>query len=280
VDTSRDISSPAYFESTFRVDAATAAELSRQAQTASAHRGGGLAPAPPPGVVPSATPSPSPSLSAQAEWQKLMADRSSGAINDSQWSSYGRAREQELANLIASGKGSELPTSLAKPPDRQAFSDAGRAHDLNPLNAHLDSVFAAPLDASEYRFPAADKEPTDEQIQSDMTLKSALHAEGLPKSMVENIALNLRNSARALANETPAQEQMRIADNRSRLTAMWLRSGEGTFEENMALVDSELERVSANPALKPIVEAAARYFTPLDIDSLFQYAKYRASRQG
>ena len=40
---------------------------------------------------------------AQAEYAQLMADRSSGKINDAQWRTTGAKREQELANLIAAG---------------------------------------------------------------------------------------------------------------------------------------------------------------------------------
>jgi hypothetical protein len=95
--------------------------------------------------------------------------------------------------------------------------------------------------------------------------------------MVERIATNLRSSTAALANETPAQMQSRIDAAKARMTAMWAKEGT-TFDAAMQTIDAQLEQWSKNATLRPIIENAARFLTPLDLDAILQFAIHRGAR--
>lgn len=153
--------------------------------------------------------------------------------------------------------------------------DAAAAHENAQLAGTLNSAFAPPANAFEYRFPEAREPLTDEQLASDSALKAAFHAAQMPKFVVESIAQNLAEVSRTLANETPAQNQLRLESQKSRLMGMW---GKDNFDGNLALVDTFLEQQSAkSPAIRSFLEGAARALTPLDLDLILQVAKFRAS---
>jgi hypothetical protein len=255
-----DTSSPAYFQSTFKIDALQAAELSKQAIAIDAGRGGGYM-APPVAAAAPAAPSAT-GLSARAEYDQLIADRAAGKITTAQWHNGGAARERALADLIANGGGSQPAPAAQAPP-------------ADPFAQH----FAPPASANDYSLPRPPGEMTDAQAAQEQAFKSAAHAEQLPRTLIESIGTSLASAWASLAHETPEQSEARLAGNRTRLTAMWAKSGEGSFDTNLVIVDRELERLCRNPVLRPYLESAAHFMTPLDIDAVYQYAKFRGSRR-
>lgn len=205
---------------------------------------------------------------ARADWAQLMADRAAGKISNFQWNDPSAvAMRDALAATIAGVPQTEKPTT-------QQLTDMAKAHDEAPMDAALAQHFAPPPAAHEYKFPYSEGTPTDEQIAEDSAIKAALFAEKLPANMVESIATNLRSSTAALANETPAQMQTRIEGNKARATAMWAKEGIG-FDQAIQTIDAQLEQWSKNAALRPIIESAARFLTPLDLDAILQFAKHR-----
>ncbi|MGO9935142.1 MAG: hypothetical protein ACLPV8_25470 [Steroidobacteraceae bacterium] len=269
----RDISSPSYFRETFGVSANEAQILSEQAKGIALNRGGGITSEAPVGSAPAAG-APRTAANALAEYQRLIADRASGKINAAQWADTGKARERALADMIANGGSTQVAS-----PTVQQLTDMANAHDASPLNATLDQYFAPPAQAYGYKFPVAAGPVTDEMQVQDLQIKEAFYAERLPANLVASVGESIRSSITALANETPAQMRSRLDGNKSRLTAMWQKSGEGSFEANMGVVDQQLEQWCRNPTLRPVIEAAARYLGPLQIDQILQFAKHRATRR-
>jgi hypothetical protein len=149
------------------------------------------------------------------------------------------------------------------------------AHTEIQLGAHLDRAFAPPVSAADYVFPASPTQLSDEEFGAEQSLKSALHAEAMPKFVVESIAKALAESSRAVARETPAQGQARIAANNASLVRMW----GSDFDANIRAVDNLLETMGArSTALRDFVTRAAPLLDPLSIDLLLQVSKLRAGR--
>jgi hypothetical protein len=208
---------------------------------------------------------------ARAEWDQLTADRAAGTISNFVWNDPKEvARRDALVATIAG-------VPLAEKPTTQQLTDMAIAHDNAPMDAALAQHFAPPPSPADYKFPYGEGTPTDEMIASDSALKAALFAEKVPANMVERIATNLRSSTVTLANETPAQMQSRIEGNKARATAMWAKEGIG-FDAAIQTIDAQLEQWSKNATLRPIIENAARFLTPLDLDAILQFAKHRATR--
>jgi hypothetical protein len=59
---------------------------------------------------------------------------------------------------------------------------------------------------------------------------------------------------------------------------MWQKSGEGTFDENMAIIRQTLQGIKS-PEIRQFIDSHSHRFTPLDWDALLQYGKYRASQR-
>jgi hypothetical protein len=151
------------------------------------------------------------------------------------------------------------------------------AHTQAQLSAHLEDVFAPPALATDYRFPEGATAPTDEQSASVMALRTALHSEGIPRVVAENIALSAANASVTLANESMQQAQTRIASQKASLVRMW---GQEAFEGNLAKVDTFLQGLrSRSPALASFIDSYAHAFSPTDVDLLLQLAQHRVARQ-
>jgi hypothetical protein len=255
-----------------------AADLARQADALAGRRGFAAQAEVAHGMddyVPS-TPAPAQykgdATAAQAEWDRLTADRAAGTISNFVWNNPTEvARRDALVATIAGTPQAEKPTT-------QQLTDMAIAHDQQPMDAALEQHFAPPAAAHEYKFPYPVGTPTDEAIASDSALKAAMHAEALPKSLVESIATNLRSTATALANETPAAMQSRIDSNRARMTTMWSKEGL-TFDAAMQTIDAQLEQWTKNATLRPFIEKSVRFLTPLDWDAILQVAKFRNNQR-
>jgi hypothetical protein len=259
-----DISSPAYFERTWGATPEQAASLSAQA-TAGGTRGQGLAATPPaaplapsapatplPGAPPAAAPGAT-VVSAQAEYDQIMADRRDGKINNAQWHAAS-ARAHTLAELIASGGSNAPAPSVAQP-------------SADPMA----SVFAPPSSASDYRFPYTESTPTDEQIASDRTLKEAMHQAQLPRSAVESILSNAAAAARAIV-ANPESLQARLDDTKARATAMWAKEG---IDWDTAVHTIDLEVARWPDVLQEQFRKIGPFLGPLDWDQVLQLAKFR-----
>jgi hypothetical protein len=171
------------------------------------------------------------------------------------------------------------PPNAPAPPPSASPADAAAAleqHTQARLTEQLNKDFQPPANPYDYKLPAL-QPPSDEQRAADTKLASEFHAEGLPKFIVDNIGESLAKSVRTLANETPQQAQARIASNTVSLQRMW----GGEYQANIAAADRLLAQMqSRSPAMRDFIERAAPLFTPLDIDSIVQFAKYRASSRG
>ncbi|HLN48596.1 MAG TPA: hypothetical protein VK251_03720 [Steroidobacteraceae bacterium] len=244
------ISTPEYFENTFGVDAAQAAELSRQAGFVGANRGGGITAEAPAAVTAApATPSPA-TLSARAEYDQLMADRAANKVSTEVY----RKRERELAEIIANGAG-EAPAPAASAPP------------TDPFAAH----FAPPASSSDYKFPYTENTPTDESIEADRTLKDAMFEAKLPRSAVESILTNVAAAARAIA-ANPASLPERLAATKVRATAMWQKEGI-SWETALNTIEREVE--TWPEALQAQFVKNMRLLGPMDLDSILQISMYR-----
>jgi hypothetical protein len=170
------------------------------------------------------------------------------------------------------------PTSPDPQPTAQQLSDMAESHDAAQANASLAQHYARPESPRDYRVNYGVDSPTDEMIAFYSAIQDAAHAEHLPQSMFELLQDDLAKASRTLANESPAQMQSRLDGNWARLTAMWQKSGEGTFDSNMEIIDKQIEQWSKNPVLRAVIERDARFLSPLHIDEILQFAK-RASRR-
>jgi len=253
-----DTSSPQYFSQTFGVDAAQAAELSRQARVIDGTRGGGAMTEAPVAAAAPAAPSAA-GLSARAEYDQLLADRAAGKINNAQWHNGGAARERALADLIANGGGAQPAPAAQAPPS-------------DPFAQH----FAPPASADEYHLPHYEGEPTDEDIAADRTLKEAIFAAQLPKSVVESVLSNIYAAAHWLEAAPEDQRerlvQERLDANKVRMTKMWAKEGI-SWDSAVATIDREVDRWP--PLLQEEFRKAGALLGPLDWDQILQVALHR-----
>jgi hypothetical protein len=183
------------------------------------------------------------------------------------------ALAHQLENLPPPAKPTAVP-SMVTPAEATAMLEA---HTEAEVGAHLATVMLPPASPADYKFPLTSlAEPTDEQIAADSELKSALHAEQMPKFAVESIGKSLAEASRMLANETPAQAQTRLGSNKARLTALW----GGDFDGSIKIVDAFLEQIGTrSPALREFIDRVAPVLDPLSIDLLLQVAKNRAGKR-
>jgi hypothetical protein len=192
-------------------------------------------------------------LSAQAEFDQIMADRRDGKTNNAQWHAAS-ARAHTLAELIAGGSGlAPAPGASASPVDPMA------------------EVFAPPSSSSDYRFPYSESTPTDEQIATDRTIKDAMLAAQLPRSAVESILSDAAAAARAL-EANPASLQARLDSNKARMTEMWAREGTD-FETAFHTINQEVERWPE--ILQAHLYNIQHLITPIGWDQLLQLSKFR-----
>jgi len=179
-----------------------------------------------------------------------------------------------LSNELESRAPAPKPTAVA-PTSNAELVSAVTEHENATLAGQLDATFAPPAMAYEYKLED-ESSLNDAQLAANSELKSAFHAAQLPKFVVDSIASNLATASRTLVNETPAQMNLRIESNKVRLQGMWGKE----FDGNMSAVDTFLEQQGAkSPALKAFLANAAHAFTPLDIDLIFQVAKFRAGKR-
>jgi hypothetical protein len=192
-----------------------------------------------------------------------------------------RGSDARVAMSVAAQEQPPAPKAgpvVARTVTQAEATAALEAHTESQFSGHLDRAFAPPASPSEYQFPATRVALTDEQLAADTALKGALHAEGMPRFVVENIAKTLSQSSHAIARETPAEAEARIGANKARLTALW--GGESAFNTNIRAVDAMLEQMgNKSPALRELISSGlAGRLTPLDVDLLLQVAKHRAGR--
>jgi hypothetical protein len=216
-----------------------------------------------------------------AEFQAAGADAATAAALATQHNIMaGRAGTPDQRAELAVGMRNQAPAAKPVPAASTVTpaeaTAALEAHTNAQLSAHLDEVFAAPAQASDYLFPYGHTDPTPEAFAFDNTIKADLHAANMPAFVVNSIAQSLAEANRTLANETSAQAAARLDANKSRLTAMW----GGDFDGNMRLVDGLIDQVGADrPALRAFIERVAPFFDPLSVDALLQVAKHRAAKR-
>jgi hypothetical protein len=189
-----------------------------------------------------------------------------------------RGAEAQAAIAVAARDQPSPPTPSAPQSSvtQGQAQEALGAHTEAQLAAHLDHAFSPPASPSDYAFPTHE-DLTDEQFAADNAVKTALHAEAMPKWAVDSIAKSLGETARAVASETPAEAQARLGSYKARLTALW--GGEANYVTNIGTVDNLLSQMSArSPALRTFIERAAPLLDPLSVDLLLQIALRRAGR--
>jgi hypothetical protein len=257
MDSTQDISSPAYFEKTFGVPAAQAETLSAQAKAASVNRGGGITAVPPPGPQVSASPAPGAvPLAAQAEYAQLMADRASGKITTAQWHNGGSAREQELANLIANGGGAQ-PAPLVTP-----------AAETHPY-------LGAPPSPGDYGLLHGVGDIPEEQVAEISAQQDAFARLNLNQSVVQDVNARLRTMAAELASAAPDVVQARVEANYSRFNAQCAKEGI-TPAQAESLIGAQLKAWStAEPAVRVILENIVKIGDPTMLDYILQIAKHQ-----
>jgi hypothetical protein len=263
VDSTMDVSSPGYFSRTFGVNEALAADLSRQAGVAR-NGGGGLAaeasrvvtpaapssapsaPAPPVAASPSA-------LSARAEYDQIMSDRTSGKINAAQWNSTYAARERALAELIAKGSGaSPAPTAAAPVAETHPY-----------LGAPQDGDYGLLRDAGDI--------PEDQVAQITAT-QQALGRLNLSRSVVQDVHDRLRTFTAEMKDATPEQVNARFEANYTRFTQMVAREGISAAQAE-SLIGNQLREWSARePAVREMLRSIVTIGDPLMLDYILQIA--------
>ena len=247
LNTTTDISSAAYFEKTFGVDAAQAANLSSQAKFVGTNRGGGITAEAPVGAP--ASPSPLSALTAGDEYAQLQADRAEGKVSTDAY----RKRERELAEVIANG-GAAQPAPAAPAPMADTLAE-----------------FAPASSPSEFVFPEPPGGHTDETMAYDATVKAAFHAEGMsPKLM--NLASQM------LQQDLPRQEgktfEQLVDTQTTGLERMW----KGDADSNMSVWRGIITgwKQSGNPLIRQYASAAVR-LNPIVVDQIVAVTKQRAS---
>lgn len=250
-----DNSTPQYFIDTYKVDATQAETLAAQARAISMNRGAGLD-AEPRGVQTSAQPAAGAvPLAAQAEYDQLMADRASGKINSAQWNATGAKREQALANLIANGAGAQ-PAPLV--------TGAAESH----------PYLGAPPSPSEYGLLHGAGEMSDEQVTQISAQQDALARLNLNRSVVQDVQSRLRSYDAEFVRTPPEQMQVRVEANHARFTAQCAREGVDNAQAE-ALIGAQLKAWStAEPALRPLLEAIVTTWDPTMLDYILQIAKH------
>jgi hypothetical protein len=173
------------------------------------------------------------------------------------------------------------PPPPAPPPHEPTaveMSQRAQEHSEAQANDAFAQHYAVPQDPSGYEFPRAPHSPTDEDIALDNSIKSALHAEQIPAGLVRHVLSDLNEAVHSQARETEAQRDARLDSTVSRLESMWQKSGEGTFEENMAIIRSTLQGIKS-PEIRRLIEINSQRFSPLAWDALLQFSKYRANKR-
>lgn len=156
----------------------------------------------------------------------------------------------------------EMLRQSANPAAKDPFATGEQSE----LHGHLDKVFAAPAEATDYHFEHGIAEPTAEQAATNSAIKAELHSFGMPKFVVDSIAHNLFE-----ASSKPPQLQATTAS----LKGMW----GGQYDTNLKLVDTLLEQMSTDrPALAAFIGQAAPHLSALNVDALLQVAKHRAAK--
>lgn len=174
-----------------------------------------------------------------------------------------------------------LPPPPAKLPEYSRTSPtqataALQAHQDQAFHGELDAAMSAPASAAHYSFPASLEPETPEAIAADMELRTALHAEGLPRHVVETAASALADAASSRPNETEEQAQSRIAATRATLERWYGKE----HEANMRLADSVFDALLAKGgAVADFVSNTVPHLDALSIDAIVQFAKHRASRR-
>ena len=163
----------------------------------------------------------------------------------------------------------------ASPANKDPFAASDRAGQAE-LQNHLADLMAPPASPLDYQFPSSLTPETEEAMAGDRELRAALHAEGLPRRVVESIGQELARAVAKRQNETAEQAANRQASVRQTLERWY----GGHTDANLRLVDTIFDRLLAKGgATADFVRAAAPHLSALDIDSLVQFAKARAGRR-
>jgi hypothetical protein len=172
------------------------------------------------------------------------------------------------------------PPPAPPPPQPTAveMSQLALQHSEAQANDSFAQHHAPPQDPSGYEFPRAQHSLTDEDIALDNSIKTALHVEQIPAGLVRHALSDLNEAVHRQANETEVQRDARLDSTVSRLEEMWQKSGEGSFEENMAIIRQTLQGIKS-PEIRRLVEINSSRFSPLIWDEILQFGKYRAARR-
>jgi hypothetical protein len=166
-------------------------------------------------------------------------------------------------------------TQPAQPTPAQ-LQESMRQHEEAQQAAHLDAHFAPPKSHLDYRFPASLEPQNEDAHAGDLELRQALHAEGLPRHVVESIASSLAEAGRMRGAETPEQAQSHQTSVGQTLERWY---GKDT-NANLALVVGIRDRlIGRGGATAKFVAAVAPHLDALSIDSLVQFARHRAARR-
>jgi hypothetical protein len=257
-----DISSPAYFEKTFKVDAAQAHDLSRQAKFVSANGGGGIT-AEAPGSIAPATPSaPAPGaaaapLSARAEFDQLWADRAAGKISNFAWNDKAaQAHRDALVERIANGEGAQ-------------------AAPLVPVAAEMQHPYlGAPSNPADYGLLHNAGELPEEKVAELRGQEAAFGRLNLNPKVVQDVNARLRTYVAKYEHATPAEAQSVVDSNYTRFISQCQREGIDRGQAE-ALIGAQLKAWStAEPSLRPTLKAIVETNDPTMLDYILQIAKF------
>jgi hypothetical protein len=177
------------------------------------------------------------------------------------------------------------PPPAASPVTQAQAVSALEAHEAAQLNAEMGKMFAPPASPSDYRFPPpARGELTDADLENDNAIRSAFHAEGVPRWLSEGVLNALSEGIHAVERMTPQQAEARITSTVANLKRMW----GAEYDNNLAKVDRLLDQMKArHPALGldgtvrledrdvPLLELLDSIW----VDRLLEFAQYRAGRR-
>ena len=152
-------------------------------------------------------------------------------------------------------------------------TEGQQTEDMNVM-ASYEAAMQAPAEPWGYRLPPI-LHPTDDAIAIDTDVRTVLHAEAVPAHVAESIVANLDQAARTVV--TQAQVRTHVANTSAGLTAMY---GEDR-DAAIAVADQVLERMAArSPAMARLIQSTAHLLTPIDIDQLVMFGRYRAAKAG
>lgn len=172
------------------------------------------------------------------------------------------------------------PAPAAQPPALTTLelSELAQKHSESAADDAFAQHYAPPQEPGGYEFPRVLHQQTDADLAFDNSLRQAFHAEKLPAGLVRNVLSSLNEAVHSQANESEVLRNVRLDRTVARLSQMWEKSGEGDFDTNMKTIQSALEQIKS-PEIRSLIAANSSRFSPLDWDSILQWAKYSAAKR-